>query len=815
MSTSVVRERPVRAFRLSGVAIAAALVAAVFVAPAAAHAEDTDTGLVAWYKLNETSGAVVADSSPSARAAAVVGTATWNNGAGFTFSGGNASAGSAIKLPNDIIKNLDSVTVSADVLVDTTLTGSHFIYNLGNLTAGGTAQGGTGYLFSTATAYQAKITNTAYGNEKVTSKGSDLTKGVWKHITYTQTGTVGTLFEDGVQVAQNTAVTYTPAMIGSGTTTHNYLGRSAYSGDASFKGRIRDFRIYDRALTTSQVAQLSTETATQDLSVAVAALTITSPATISANITVPTTAVGGAAVKWTSTKPHVLSSTGTVIRPSENVNETVTLTATVSLRGQSSTKSFTYTVLADPSNDGKVQHDASRLALGDLGDVRADLQLPLTAPTFASSLAWSTSDAAVVSATGVVSRPAFGDGDATATLTATATRGGLTASGTYPVTVRELERVGSNPVPTTETTLTVAPVVGHGVKPVVTAKVVADDGGDTGGLVRFSSGEWSTESALVNGIATTVLSESLTVGNTTVTAEYLGYKNVLSSMDVASVSIRDLTAPFTTAVVGSKSRLVTLTATDAVSGVSRIEYRFGTEGPWIDYTAPVLVGSGAVTVQYRAADNSRNVEATNTVLVPDLADILVATQSRVIAITPTTRFGTAGSVTVRVTAADVLPTGTVRVVSGSTLLGTGSLVGGRATITLATTAAVATHDLNVIYSGDFDHATSETTAQFSVTKALSATTVKMAHTKITTKKRAVVTATVTPEASVAATGTVTVKVSRSGKTVKSYKVAIGANGAVKLTLPKLKAGSYKVAVSYPGSSSIVSSSKSATFKVTR
>jgi len=38
-----------------------------------------------------------------------------------------------------------------------------------------------------------------------------------------------------------------------GTTTRNYLGRSAYPGDLSFKGKIRDFRLYDRVLTDPEI----------------------------------------------------------------------------------------------------------------------------------------------------------------------------------------------------------------------------------------------------------------------------------------------------------------------------------------------------------------------------------------------------------------------------------------------------------------------------------------------------------------------------------------------------------------------------------
>ena len=71
-------------------------------------------------------------------------------------------------------------------------------------------------------------------------------------MTYTQTGTTGTLYEDGVQVGQNTSVTVLPSQIGAGTTTNNVLGESNYASDNTLKGKVRGFRIYDRALTADR-----------------------------------------------------------------------------------------------------------------------------------------------------------------------------------------------------------------------------------------------------------------------------------------------------------------------------------------------------------------------------------------------------------------------------------------------------------------------------------------------------------------------------------------------------------------------------------
>ena len=44
-----------------------------------------------------------------------------------------------------------------------------------------------------------------------------------------------------------------PSAIGNGTTTNNLLGESNYAADNSLKGKLKNFRIYNRALTQAQI----------------------------------------------------------------------------------------------------------------------------------------------------------------------------------------------------------------------------------------------------------------------------------------------------------------------------------------------------------------------------------------------------------------------------------------------------------------------------------------------------------------------------------------------------------------------------------
>ncbi|TGO04890.1 family 43 glycosylhydrolase [Serinibacter arcticus] len=87
-----------------------------------------------------------------------------------------------------------------------------------------------------------------------------------------------------------------------------------------------------------------------------------------------------------------------------------------------------------PADADRVERDAAQLTLGDTSAVTADLALPPTGG-YGSTIAWATSDPGVVTAEGVVTRPADGGPDASATLTATVARGGATRTRTFDVTV--------------------------------------------------------------------------------------------------------------------------------------------------------------------------------------------------------------------------------------------------------------------------------------------------------------------------------------------------------------------------------------------
>ncbi|WP_231976179.1 LamG domain-containing protein [Streptomyces sp. 3214.6] len=234
----------------AGLSVVAAVGGLTFSATAPAQADVTN-GLMLEYRLDESTGNVADDSSGNHRDGTVNGTVSWGGQQGLAFNGSNTY----VKMPDNLMAGLSSITVDFDVWIDPTMGKPYFLYGLGNTS--GTA--GNGYLFSTGNQFRTGITLSDFHAEQQTRPGTSyqLARGMWKHVTYTQTGNTGILYENGVEKARNAGITITPGAIGGGTTTAGYIGRSLYSTDLYFKGRMRDFRLYNRALAANEVAEVA------------------------------------------------------------------------------------------------------------------------------------------------------------------------------------------------------------------------------------------------------------------------------------------------------------------------------------------------------------------------------------------------------------------------------------------------------------------------------------------------------------------------------------------------------------------------------
>jgi hypothetical protein len=214
-------------------------------APVAATTFSGSVGpLVHRYQFDESGGSTIADS---------VGGPIWNGTlpSGGVLTGGTLALASSSHqygtLPTGIASSLSNITVMAWLNL-TSLSDWSRIFEFGSgLTTNMylTARSGlTGNL-------QFGITTNGSGAEQQIGSSASLTAGAWYQVAVTLSSGVGVLYLDGVAVGTNANLTLTPASLG--TTGINYLGKSQYAV-ASLNGALDEFRVYNVALTPSEIA---------------------------------------------------------------------------------------------------------------------------------------------------------------------------------------------------------------------------------------------------------------------------------------------------------------------------------------------------------------------------------------------------------------------------------------------------------------------------------------------------------------------------------------------------------------------------------
>ncbi|GAB2807531.1 immunoglobulin-like domain-containing protein [Lentzea nigeriaca] len=391
-----------------------------------------DEGLVVHYDLTQTSGATVADTSGFGRDGTVSGDTAWLGAEGLRLGGTNGH----VRLPDNVLRGLTDVTVSVQVDLATDQSVPYFVWGLGN-TLNDT---GNGYLFATGNQFRASIASGNWSTEQTVDSGRDLARGSWRTITYTLGSGTAILYEDGVEVARKTGVTTTPGAIGDGTTTANYLGRSVYPSDRYLKGRLRDFRLYGRALSAGETRELGRTTASGRPAADVAALDLGDTSAVTEDLTLPARAVGGSAISWESSRPSVVSAAGVVTRPAPRTgNATVTLTATATYAGYTAKRDFTVTVLEDITDRQKVDNALKDLVIHDEDAIRGNITLPAKGARDVT-FTWQSKDPGVVTATGEVTRPPAGAKPRKARLSVRATKGYTTGTRHFTLTVLPLPK---------------------------------------------------------------------------------------------------------------------------------------------------------------------------------------------------------------------------------------------------------------------------------------------------------------------------------------------------------------------------------------
>ncbi|MEV0961551.1 family 16 glycoside hydrolase [Streptomyces sp. NPDC049910] len=159
---------------------------------------------------------------------------------------------------------------------------------------------------------------------------------------------------------------------------------------------------------------------------------------------------------------------------------------------------------------------------------------------------------------------------------------------------------------------------------------------------------------------------TLTPGRYRFSCTLPGHGPMQGILTVTDPGGEDTTAPETSATVDGEKNAdgayighatVTVTATDAGSGVDRIEYALGPDGAWQPYTAPVMVHrTGTHTVRYRATDRAGNTAnektAAFTVVTPPTDDTTPPETSATVSGETNERGEYLGMATVTVTASD-------------------------------------------------------------------------------------------------------------------------------------------------------------------
>jgi hypothetical protein len=214
------------------------------------------TGLVAYYKCNETSGTTLTDATSNHFHG------TLQGGAGFAAGKlGNGlnlpkSGNSYVSLPTGVFSTLTDFTIAAWTYV-ATFADWQRVFDTGiNANQSAAPATGTKYMNFTLrnTSGNTRWTisqNGIVGEESLNTPSPPT--GTWKHVTVVLTGGNGYLYIDGVLANADPTVL---RPIDLGPIDYAYLGKSQFSVDPYFDGMLDEFRVYNRALSSAEVLAL-------------------------------------------------------------------------------------------------------------------------------------------------------------------------------------------------------------------------------------------------------------------------------------------------------------------------------------------------------------------------------------------------------------------------------------------------------------------------------------------------------------------------------------------------------------------------------
>jgi uncharacterized repeat protein (TIGR02543 family) len=192
-----------------------------------------------------------------------------------------------------------------------------------------------------------------------------------------------------------------------------------------------------------EVTQASEEVAIDKTNLVVGYLEGEQADSVLSNVGLPTEGANGTRITWESNDESCISATGVVTRPAYSLGDTqVQLTATVERGTAQETKSFNVYVIKLPQTDEEaVAADKASLeivfaGLDSTDTVTQDVTLTGSGDS-GTTITWESSEPATITTGGVVTRPDYtGESDVEVTLTATISKGAVSDTKTFTLTVK-------------------------------------------------------------------------------------------------------------------------------------------------------------------------------------------------------------------------------------------------------------------------------------------------------------------------------------------------------------------------------------------
>jgi arabinoxylan arabinofuranohydrolase len=347
----------------------------------------------------------------------------------------------------EIIGALEDFSISTYIFIDETVDLSpdgNFIWTFANSNDVAATPNGQMFLSARTTRYAISTTN--WTRESRLDYGREFTKGIWKQVTYTQSGYLGTIYIDGVAVKSGPIIR-PPNVLGE--TAYNYIGRSPYVADVYLLNTmIYDFRIYDRALSAPEVSDLddsltalNADIIMNQLTEAKEALDLDNLDEVISDMTLPTSAQNDIEISWMSSNEPVITNTGLVTRPAAGSSPVdVNLTAILQKSELSITKIFIATVLPYYDERTSVKRDSAQLTLsGVLNNLRTDIILPQEGAE-GSTITWVSDQTDYLTNTGqLIQLSAKGSEQVKVNLTATIAKGAESVNKIFEIYIAEDE----------------------------------------------------------------------------------------------------------------------------------------------------------------------------------------------------------------------------------------------------------------------------------------------------------------------------------------------------------------------------------------